>query len=142
MADSGLTRRRLLDGALAAACLGCAAVAGCAVLPYLVPPRGRGRSSPEPVATLDEIPAAGALVVPFRAGRAILLRREEGELAAFGAECTHLRCLVEWRGDEARFRCPCHGGIFDAEGRPVAGPPDRPLPRPQVRVRGRRIYLE
>jgi Rieske Fe-S protein len=33
-----------------------------------------------------------------------------------------------------RFRCPCHGGVFDAEGNVVEGPPPRPLDRVEVRV--------
>lgn len=141
MGEATLTRRRLLDGALAAACLGCGAIAGCALLPYLAAPRRRGRVSSEPVATLDEVPAAGALVVPFRAGRALIFRNAGG-LAAFAAECTHLQCLVEWRPEESKFRCPCHGGAFDAEGRPIAGPPAKPLARLTLRVRGRRVFLE
>lgn len=141
MGETDVTRRRILDAALAAACLGCAAIAGCAMFPYLAPLRRRARASPEPVATIDEIPIAGALRVPFRAGRAILLRRGE-TLSAFRAECTHLHCLVEWRPDESRFQCPCHGGAFDAEGRPIAGPPTRPLTRLALRVRGRRVFLE
>ena len=34
------------------------------------------------------------------------------------------------------MRCPCHNGYFDLEhGRPIAGPPRRPLPRVQLAVR-------
>jgi Rieske Fe-S protein len=39
------------------------------------------------------------------------------------------------------MRCPCHEGYFDLEsGRPLAGPPRRPLPRVLVEVRGQDIY--
>jgi Rieske Fe-S protein len=141
MADEGLTRRRLLDGALAAACLGCAAVAGCATLPYLLPAPSRRRAGPVAVATLDQIPPEGALAVPFGRGRALIVKRGDA-LAAFDPACTHARCLVEWRPDQSRFRCPCHGGVFDADGRPVSGPPRQPLAKFELRVRGRRIILE
>ncbi len=141
MADEGLTRRRLLDGALAAACLGCAAVAGCAALPYLIPTASRRRAGPASVATLDQIPPEGALSVPFGRGRAMIVRHGDS-LRAFDPACTHARCLVEWKPDQARFRCPCHGGVFDADGRPVAGPPREPLGRFTLRVCGRRITLE
>jgi Rieske Fe-S protein len=37
--------------------------------------------------------------------------------------------------------CPCHEGTFDlATGRPVAGPPRRPLPRVRLEVRGDEIF--
>lgn len=36
-----------------------------------------------------------------------------------------------------RLRCPCHEGWFDAaSGRPLAGPPPRPLVRVSLEVRG------
>ena len=34
------------------------------------------------------------------------------------------------------YYCPCHGGIFNQAGDPVAGPPARPLYRLATRVRG------
>ena len=46
---------------------------------------------------------------------------------ALSATCTHLGCRVRWVDDERLFRCPCHGGVFDAAGQVVAGPPPRPL---------------
>jgi Rieske Fe-S protein len=52
----------------------------------------------------------------------------EGEaVTARSLRCTHFGCEVRWDEDEALYRCPCHEGLFDAQGRPVAGPPPRPL---------------
>ena len=43
--------------------------------------------------------------------------------------------------DGGRLHCPCHNGWFDlATGRPVAGPPQRPLPRITLDVRDGIIY--
>ena len=53
---------------------------------------------------------------------------------ALSATCTHLGCQVRWDAAETRFRCPCHGGVFDAQGNVVAGPPPRSLDRAEVRV--------
>jgi Rieske Fe-S protein len=45
------------------------------------------------------------------------------------------------RVDEGLIRCPCHEGVFDmASGRPIAGPPQRPLARILREVRGDDIY--
>jgi len=53
---------------------------------------------------------------------------------ALSATCTHLGCQVKWDADATRFRCPCHGGVFDANGQVVEGPPPRPLDRVETRV--------
>lgn len=53
---------------------------------------------------------------------------------ALSATCTHLGCQVRWDAESTRFRCPCHGGVFDAQGNVVEGPPPRPLDRVEVRL--------
>ena len=53
---------------------------------------------------------------------------------ALSATCTHLGCQVRWDTDTANFRCPCHGGVFDAQGNVVSGPPPRALDRVEARV--------
>jgi Rieske Fe-S protein len=50
------------------------------------------------------------------------------------ATCTHLGCQVRWDAASTRFRCPCHGGVFDAQGQVVEGPPPRALDRVEARV--------
>jgi Rieske Fe-S protein len=45
------------------------------------------------------------------------------------------------RVEEGVIRCPCHEGIFDlASGRPLAGPPRRPLSRVRLDVRGGDLF--
>ena len=42
---------------------------------------------------------------------------------------------------EGRIECPCHRGLFDlATGRPLAGPPRRPLTRIEIERRGNDLY--
>ena len=53
-----------------------------------------------------------------------------GALVAYSSVCTHLSCTVLWNGPAARIDCPCHDGRFDPlDGRVLAGPPPRPLPK-------------
>ena len=67
----------------------------------------------------------------------ILLRRPNGQLAAFSQKCTHLSCAVYYAADRDRLECPCHEGYFSPEnGRVLQGPPPRPLPRIAIQVRG------
>lgn len=70
------------------------------------------------------------------------LRREDSDnFVAFAANCTHLGCPVRWLPDAELFMCPCHGGVYDEEGRVTAGPPPRPLARYDVRVRNGQVEI-
>ncbi len=53
---------------------------------------------------------------------------------AMSATCTHLGCQVHWDSAAGRFRCPCHGGVYDASGRVLDGPPPRPLDVVEARL--------
>jgi quinol---cytochrome c reductase iron-sulfur subunit, bacillus type len=53
---------------------------------------------------------------------------------AISTRCAHLGCPVRWVDAAERFICPCHGGVYDLLGRPVSGPPVRPLDRFYSRV--------
>ena len=56
------------------------------------------------------------------------------QIRAISALCTHLGCQVRWAGDEQKFRCPCHGGVYDAGGNVLEGPPPRPLESIEARI--------
>ena len=56
------------------------------------------------------------------------------EVRAMSATCTHLGCQVHWDRAAERFRCPCHGGVYDASGQVLDGPPPRPLDALEARV--------
>ena len=55
-------------------------------------------------------------------------------IRALSATCTHLGCQVQWDGEGRKFRCPCHGGVYDASGKVVEGPPPRPLDAVEARI--------
>lgn len=65
-----------------------------------------------------------------------VIRRSEEEIIVFSRNCTDLSCPVTWEPGSEWFFCPCHGGIFDEEGSPRAGPPKIPLYRYANRIRG------
>ena len=41
--------------------------------------------------------------------------------------CAHLGCPVEWFAESSLFMCPCHGGVYYANGEHASGPPPRGL---------------
>jgi Rieske Fe-S protein len=53
---------------------------------------------------------------------------------ALSATCTHLGCQVRWEAKDKKFRCPCHGGVYGADGAVLEGPPPRPLDRVEARI--------
>jgi quinol---cytochrome c reductase iron-sulfur subunit, bacillus type len=55
---------------------------------------------------------------------------------AISSRCMHLGCPVRYVEAAQRFICPCHGGVYDFEGKVDGGPPVRPLDRFYTRVRG------
>jgi menaquinol-cytochrome c reductase iron-sulfur subunit len=76
------------------------------------------------------------------------------------SRCVHLGCPVqpngpideegktEVNGVELRpvlaqsFGCPCHGGLYDSEGRRTAGPPVRSLDRYTFSIKNGRLILQ
>jgi menaquinol-cytochrome c reductase iron-sulfur subunit len=70
------------------------------------------------------------------------LRRDDAErFTAFTVHCTHLGCPVRWVAGAQLFLCPCHGGVYYADGTVSAGPPPKALPRYPVRVRNGQVEI-
>lgn len=60
----------------------------------------------------------------------VLVRRDsEQNFICFSSTCPHLGCAVSWDALSRRFKCACHGGAFDRDGKVIAGPPPSPLAR-------------
>ena len=56
------------------------------------------------------------------------VRRIEGEtFQVFAINCAHLGCPVRWFAASGLFMCPCHGGVYYADGSRASGPPERGL---------------
>jgi menaquinol-cytochrome c reductase iron-sulfur subunit len=71
------------------------------------------------------------------------LRRVDADtFIAFSINCTHLGCPVRWLAEANLFMCPCHGGVYYADGTVAAGPPPLPLPRYPVRVKDGDVQIQ
>ncbi len=110
---------------------------------YLVPPRLPEAATRRVVAAKKDELAPGAFkTFPFGSQPGILIRTHDGQYRAFTAVCTHLGCTVQYRSDQKAIWCACHNGMYDLEGRNVAGPPPRPLERFEVHVVGDEILVD
>jgi len=71
-----------------------------------------------------------------------LRRTAETEFIAFSVQCAHLGCPVRWLEQADLFMCPCHGGVYYADGRVAAGPPPHPLSRYPVRIQNGNVEIK
>ena len=62
------------------------------------------------------------------------LEEDENGFVAISTRCAHLGCPVRYVEAATNFICPCHGGVYDFEGKVIGGPPVRPLDRFQTRA--------
>src|SRR5262249_50104176 len=59
---------------------------------------------------------------------------ERYKFLIFAVNCAHLGCPVSWFSQSGLFLCPCHGGVYYANGDRASGPPRRGLYRCVYRV--------
>jgi cytochrome b6-f complex iron-sulfur subunit len=114
-----------------------------AVKDSLVPPHEL--KEPLKICNIDEVPVGGmrSFTIPETKVPYILIRLDEDRWRAFEQKCTHLSCAVYYRKDLGKIECPCHNGFFDADtGQVLQGPPPRPLPKLEVEIRDRDIYVK
>lgn len=89
---------------------------------------------------LEEIPDGGRMAARV-ALHPVEIRRNDREVTVVSLLCTHQGCKVRWFPSQNTYLCPCHDGAFDADGRPIAGPPVQPLDRVPVVIEGERVRI-
>jgi menaquinol-cytochrome c reductase iron-sulfur subunit len=71
-----------------------------------------------------------------------LRRTAQQEFVGFAVNCTHLGCPVNWQPDAQLFLCPCHGGVYDADGSVAGGPPPHALFQVPTRLEDGRVQVQ
>ena len=89
---------------------------------------------------LSELPPGKRVRVEYDDNPVEVLRTNSG-IVARSLRCTHFGCRVRWSDEDARYVCACHGGSFDADGKPVAGPPSRPLALVRFELEGDEVVV-
>ena len=141
-ADEQVSRRELLRFAVMASGTLFAATAGIAILSYLNPLRTVRRQA---IARTSDVPLNGAYYFqyPTAQDEAVLLHLPGDGFVAYSSKCTHLSCAVYYDSQRQQLLCPCHEGVFDPRtGAPLAGPPQRALPRITLSQEGTMVYAE
>ncbi|TGE32108.1 ubiquinol-cytochrome c reductase iron-sulfur subunit [Desulfosporosinus sp. Sb-LF] len=62
----------------------------------------------------------------------VWVKRDTSGIMALVATCTHLGCEVNYHPEKKEWLCPCHGSIYDSEGRPISGPAPKAMTRVAV----------
>jgi len=117
------------------------AVLAVPIVRYLLGPvlRGGNDESWLSLGAVDQFPEGQTRLATYRnpvegpsdgdtAKVACWVRRVEAQkFQVFAINCAHLGCPVRWFPQSALFMCPCHGGIYYADGSRASGPPERGL---------------
>jgi cytochrome b6-f complex iron-sulfur subunit len=146
-AQEGLSRREMLSGTALGVgwvSFGAAtAVSGAAFGRFMMPnvleePDPKLRVGP---ADVYASMAIGEVNEDFKPQGFWLIRIEEG-LAALNIICTHLGCIPNWLPNDRKFKCPCHGSGFYADGINFEGPAPRPLERFKISLLDGNIVVD
>ena len=139
-ADDMVSRRELLRFTVMASGALFAATAGVVALNYLNPLRTKRKQA---IAQTTDIPPGGVryFQYPTSEDEAILLRLPDGRFVAYSGRYTHLSCAVYYDSVRGTLVCPCHEGVFDPQtGAPLAGPPQRSLPKIVLQQEGATVF--
>ena len=101
------------------------------------------------VCRIGDLAPGASLTWRSPAGETIAVARKgAGEtvdaFVALSSVCPHLGCQVYWQVAQKRFFCPCHNGVFDADGKATEGPPAKEgqeLQRYQLELRGDLLFI-
>ncbi|NUQ29990.1 MAG: Rieske (2Fe-2S) protein [Acidobacteriaceae bacterium] len=65
-----------------------------------------------------------------------------GRYTVFAVNCAHLGCPVRWFSESQLFMCPCHGGVYYADGSRASGPPERGLFEYPTKIENGHLLIE
>ncbi len=127
------------------------------VVEYLLSPVRRGKDSYNrwiSLGKLDQFPAGQTRLAtftnPFKkpqdgvtADTPCWVRHMTGnKFQVFAINCAHLDCPVRWFPQSELFMCPCHGGVYYADGSRASGPPERGLFEYQYKVDNGELHID
>jgi Rieske Fe-S protein len=145
-----LSRRRLLTGGFLASLAAAYGLFAARAVQFVFPERKSPHARRIFLAFASDIPQGASKSIPMPSGDRLLLSNtrsanpETGNtFVAFSDSCPHLGCRVHWASQEEHFVCPCHQGVFNADGIALSGPPaqsGRNLRHYSVEVSGNSIY--
>ncbi len=69
------------------------------------------------------------------------IKQADGQVTVFSPLCTHLGCGYRWDDPDRKFKCPCHGSVYDVTGKVLGGPAPRHLDVLPSKVENGRLFV-
>lgn len=154
MSDNSMTRRRFLEAGIGVITGAIAVGIGGAALISIGAPAITNRREEKWIeaGSVEEL-AAGqfnrvGLVYDAKDGwlegkikQLVYVKINGEDVIALSATCTHLGCNVIYDEQSGGFKCPCHAGVYDANGKNISGPPPKPLARLDARIEDGKLFI-
>jgi menaquinol-cytochrome c reductase iron-sulfur subunit len=124
------------------------------ILSPLIRERRPGFASWLSLGSVDQFPAGQTRLATYRnpivnpwdgqtADLACWVRHVDAEsFQVFAINCAHLWCPVHWFPQSGLFMCPCHGGVYYADGSRAAGPPPRGLFQYSHKIEDGKLFIK
>jgi menaquinol-cytochrome c reductase iron-sulfur subunit len=128
------------------------------IVRYIFSPVSRGRKSGYDnwvsLGSVEEFPSGQTRLATYRNP---IANASDGETAdipcwvrnvdgnrfqVFAINCAHLGCPVRWFQQSQLFMCPCHGGVYYADGARASGPPERGLFEYAFKIRDGNLLIQ
>lgn len=92
---------------------------------------------------LEALKTVGASMTIKLKGKTVLfIRDSETSVRGIDPTCTHQQCTVEYKAENNRIDCPCHGSSFDLEGNVLKGPAEKPLNLYETSLQDSRVVID
>jgi Rieske Fe-S protein len=141
--DSYVTRREFTKSLVLVSCSAFCANGALVAMDAYAKGKAPESAAPLKIGKVADLPVGASRVFEYpSAGEpCLLVRLAADRYVAFAQKCTHLGCPVLYRKESGKLHCPCHEGYFSAEdGRVLAGPPPRPLPKVDIQAKGDELW--
>lgn len=142
MADNQYSRRKFLTLLTGIPVISVALPSLVSMGQFLYPPASQTALPPKMAIYAGELKIGSFMDFEYNEAPCTLMRTGDKAYQAFVRKCTHLGCIVAWEPNKKTFVCPCHGGIFDSNGKVVGGPPPTPLQELAVTIENETVYVQ
>jgi menaquinol-cytochrome c reductase iron-sulfur subunit len=153
--DINISRRKFLKTSSISIIVVSSGLLGIPFLNSIIDPVLKKTAVPySKVGSLESLPTGQPVNIPFLTSskdaylnntemhNLWVIKNTNDTVTAFSPICPHLGCSYNWNASSNHFECPCHGSVFDLNGKVLAGPSPRGLDTLPIKIKDNVIYVE